>query len=76
MKMVKYFEESGLLMKGVIEKIQSEAKRLRSMLLKERNGVKTNIRGHKCSGILATQANIPGRAVIREGKIRVGKNFE
>ena len=46
------------------------------MLLKERNGVKTKIRGHKCSGILATQANIPGRAVIREGKIRVGKNFE
>ena len=44
MKMVKYFEESGLLMKGVIEKIQSEAKRLRSMLLKERNGVKTKIR--------------------------------
>ena len=43
MKMVEYFEESGLLMKGVIEKIQSEAKRLRSMLLKERNGVKTKI---------------------------------
>ena len=74
--MVKYFEESGLLMKGVIEKIQSEAKRLRSMLLKERNGVKTKIWGHKCSEILATQANIPGLAVIREGKIRVGKDFE
>ena len=76
-KIVKSLEESGLLIKGVSETIQNEAKEKKegflSMLL---DAVDASLLGHLLTG-KAALATSQGRGTIRvgAGKIRAGEKF-
>ena len=77
MKIVKYLEESGLLIKGVIESIKNEAKEQKGGFL----GMLLGSLWASLLGILYTGkgalANSQERKTIRVGKgtIRAGENF-
>ena len=69
-KMVRYLEDSGLLLKEVSEKIQNEAKEEKgeflSMLL---SSLGTSLLGYvlTCNGVIRTRYGSKGKGVIRAG---------
>ena len=68
MKIVKLLEESGLLIKGISERIKTEAK-------EQKGGLITMLLGALAASILGNASS--GRGVIRAGKgvIRAGQSF-
>ena len=88
MKIIKSLEESGLLIKGVIETIQNEAKEQKGGFLGMLFGaLGASLLGNLLSGQGVKRpkfSNIPGRGVMRagertiragEGTIRAGQKF-
>ena len=73
LKIVKSLEDSGVLLKGVSETIQNEAKEQRGGFL----GMLLGILGASLLGYLLTK-NLSGKGTIRagEGAIRAGHGFK
>ena len=76
MKIIKSYEESGLLIKSISNAIQTEAKEQKSGFISMLLGtLGPGLLGNPLTGKGVKWSNIPGRGIMRakEGTIRAGK---